>query len=279
MIDLKGYTRGGQLEILAHRPAPIQMHWLGYPGTLGTDFVDYFIADSVTVPEGSEAFFTERVIRLPHCYQINDRRRAIGNTQSRGGYGLPETGLVLASFNQTYKITPEVFALWCEIMRELPDAVLWLYRSNPHAPDNLRREAAARGLDPARLIFAHPVPLPEHLARYAHVDLALDTFPVGGHTTTSDALWAGTPVVSMKGRSFVSLVAASVLTAAGLPELATTAADDYKKLVLDLARDPCRLAELKLHLKTNRLSLPLFDTPRFVRDFEEMLTGALARIV
>ncbi|NTU76318.1 MAG: hypothetical protein HGA90_00630 [Alphaproteobacteria bacterium] len=275
LIDLKGYTRGSQLEILAYRPAPAQMHWLGFPGTLGADFVDYFVGDSVTIPGGVGGEFTEKIIRLPHCYQINDRQRAIGETRTRASYGLPKEGLVLASFNQTYKITPEIFAVWCSVLRQTSGSLLWLYQSNEFAPDNLRRAAEEQGLDPTRLVFAEPLPLPQHLARYAQVDLALDTFPVGGHTTTSDALWAGVPVVTLAGQSFVSRVAASILTAAALPQLVTTSLEDYRKLVFGLAHDAEARARLKQHLRDKREHLPLFDTPRFVRDFEVALTGVL----
>lgn len=271
LIDLKGHTRGARLDILAHRPAPLQVHWLGYPGTLGTDFIDFFIGDRIAIPDGQTSFFTEKIIRLPHCYQINDRQRTIGQPKPRAAYGLPENTLVLASFNQTYKITPEIFALWCEILLALPEAVLWLYQSNTVAPDNLRHFAAEHGIDPARLIFAVPLPHSEHLARYAHVDLAIDTFPVGGHTTTSDALWAGAPVVTMVGQSFVSRVASSILAAAELPQLVAATPENYKKLILELARNKTAQDDLRRHLKDKRLSFPLFDTPRFVRDLETAL--------
>ncbi|MDD3182813.1 MAG: hypothetical protein PHD48_08440, partial [Alphaproteobacteria bacterium] len=201
LIDLKGHTHGSRLDILAMKPAPVQLHWLGYPGTTGADFIDGFIADFVTVPSGNESFFTEKVLRMPHAYQINDREKEVGPALTKEAYGLPEGSLVLASFNQTYKLTPEIFSIWCEVLNEIPQAVLWLYESNPYAPDNLRKEAAQRGINPNRLHFAKPAPLPEHLARYHLVDLALDTFPVGGHTTTSDALWVGAPVITLAGHS------------------------------------------------------------------------------
>ncbi len=271
LIDLKGHTRGSCLEILAYRPTPVQVHWLGYPGTLGVPFMDYFVGDNITIPEGYEDYFTEKIIRLPHCYQINDRQRAIGQTRPRSAYGLPENALVLASFNQTYKITPDIFSLWCGIMKGVPETALWLYQSNAYAPENLRRAAETHGVDPERLVFAPPLPLPEHLARYAHADLALDTFPVGGHTTTSDALWAGVPVVAMAGKSFVARVAASVLTAAGLPELVTADMDEYKNLILRLLQDSQARQGIKNRLKERRLSLPLFDTPSFVKNWERVL--------
>lgn len=271
LIDLKGHTRGARLEILAHRPARTQLHWLGFPGTLGTNFIDYFVGDMISIPGGSAGFFTEKLLRLPHSYQINDRERPIGRQLPREAYGLPQAAPVLASFNQTYKITSDMFAIWCGILRDIPSAVLWLYQSNDNAPDNLRAAATANGVDPQRIIFAPPLPLPEHLARYAHVDLAMDTFPVGGHTTTSDALWTGTPVVTLAGRSFVTRVAASLLTAVELPQLVTTTEKEYRELIMRLSTDNDELLKLKCHLRDKRSSLPLFDTPRFVKDFETAL--------
>ncbi len=271
LIDLKGHTSGGRLDILAHRPAPVQAHWLGFPGTTGAAFIDLFIGDSTVVPVGAEDHFTEKVVRLPHAYQINDRQRQVAPPLDKIAYGLPETGLVLASFNQTYKLTPEMFDVWCAILKELPNAVLWLYESNPYAPDHLRREAETRGINPARLVFAGPLPHEEHLARYEIVDIALDTFPVCGHTTTSDALWTGAPVVTMEGKSFVSRVAASLLRAAELPSLITSSPEEYKRRVLDLARNKAAIEAIRQHLKNKRGALPLFDTPRLVKDLESLL--------
>ncbi|MFA6279852.1 MAG: tetratricopeptide repeat protein [Bdellovibrionales bacterium] len=271
LIDLKGHTSGARLDILAHRPAPRQMHWLGFPATTGAPFIDAFVADSVTVPSGSERYFTETVLRLPHTYQINDRQKKASEPLSKSAYGLPDKALVLASFNQTYKITPEIFSVWCEVLQSVPDSVLWLLESNPFAPDALRQEATKHGVDPTRLHFAPAAAQEDHLARYGVVDLALDTFPVGGHTTTSDALWSGVPVVTMAGQSFVSRVAASLLTAAELPQLITTNLADYKALALRLSTDHAERKALHNHLTQKRLSLPLFDTPRFVKDFEAML--------
>lgn len=273
LVDLKGYTRGGKLEILAYRPAPVQMHWLGYPGTLGADFVDYFIGDVIVTPPEHDGYFREKILRLPHCYQINDRQRSVGPAPGRAACGLPEQGVILASFNQTYKITPEIFTLWCAILRDLPDAVLWLYQSNGWAPDNLRAFAQRQGVDPMRLIFARPAPLAAHLARYHLVDIALDSFPVGGHTTTSDALWVGAPVVTMIGPSFVARVAASLLHAVGLPELVTETKEAYTNTVLDLAQHPEKRQNIRLHLTVHRQNLPLFDTKNFVKSWENTLQG------
>lgn len=271
LIDLKGHTHGGRLDILAYRPAPIQLHWLGFPATTGAPFIDGFIADPVTVPAGSESAFTEKVYRLPHTYQINDREKEIGPAQDKAAYGLPEDSLVLASFNQTYKITPETFSIWCDLLHELPESVLWLYESNVFAPSYLMQEAEKRGIDPSRLFFAKPAPLAEHLARYHVVDLALDTFPVGGHTTTSDALWVGAPVVTMIGQSFVSRVAGSLLTAANLGYLVTSTPDEYKALILKMAKDKEKRSEIRNMLQMKKKILPLFDTPLFVNAFEKLL--------
>ncbi len=272
LIDLKGHTTGGRLDILAHRPAPRQWHWLGFPATTGAPFIDAFIADDVTIPNGSERAFTEKVLRLPHTYQINDRQKKANQPLSKSAYGLPDKGLVFASFNQTYKITPEVFDVWCALLQSVPDSVLWLLESNIFAPIALRAEAAKRGIDPTRLHFAPSTAAQEdHLARYGVVALTLDTFPVGGHTTTSDALWSGVPVVTRAGQSFVSRVAASLLTAAELPQLITNTLEDYKALALHLATDHTAREALHAHLTQKRLTLPLFDTPRFVKDFETLL--------
>ncbi len=271
LIDLKGHTTGARLDILAHRPATRQLHWLGFPATTGALFIDAFIADCVTVPNGSERAFTEKVLRLPHTYQINDRQKKASKPLAKSAYGLPDKGLIFASFNQTYKITPEIFDVWCKLLQSVPDSVLWLLESNTFAPNALRGEAAKRGIDPTRLHFAPSAAQEDHLARYGVVDLALDTFPVGGHTTTSDALWSGVPVVTMAGQSFVSRVAASLLTAAELPQLVTNNLDDYKALALRLATDKVEREVLHTHLKQKRLTLPLFDTPRFVKDFEALL--------
>jgi len=275
LIDMKGHTTGGRLDILAHRPAPVQAHWLGFPGTTGAPFIDYFFADATTVPLGREDQFVEKIVRLPFSYQINDRKRQSGPALPKSAYGLPADALVLASFNQSYKITPEIFGLWCDILRDMPNAVLWLLESNAYASEALRREAQTRGIDPARLFFAKPAPIEEHLARYNVVDLALDTFPVGGHTTTSDALWCGVPVVTMEGQSFISRVAASLLRAVDLPLLITTAPDEYRQRILDFAHNKGARDSIARHLREKRLDLPLFDTPRFVRAWEEALCKCL----
>ncbi len=279
LIDLKGYTRGGRLDILASRPAPVQLHWLGFPGTLGCDFIDYFIADSVVLPSALTPYFSEKIIRLPDCYQINDRQRPLPPPLSRAHYGLPDDAVVFASFNQTYKLTPELLALWAEILRAVPRSLLWLLATNDIAPDNIRAFFAGQGIDPARLCFAQPCGQAEHLQRYHAVDVALDTFPIGGHTTTSDALWLGVPVVTLPGACFVSRVAASLLTAAKFPELIAADAAQYRALAVALAQDAARRAKIKEYLTVNRMRLAPFASETFVKNFAVGLKSAWVRYV
>lgn len=274
-VDLKGYTMATRSRLFGHRLAPVQVSWMGYPGTLGHSSMDYFIADHVTMPTGSEAFFSEKIVRLAHCYQANDDTRAIvPDTLGRTGWGLPEHGFVFASFNQCYKISPAEWDLWMGLLRDVDGSVLWLLRTNEWAEANLRHEAEARGVDPARLIFSAPVPHAEHLGRLALADLFLDTFAVNAHTTASDALWAGLPVLTLTGRQFAARVAASLLHAIGLPELATTSTDEYAAVARALATDPARLHKLRDRLAANRRTTPLFDTKGYThcveRAFAEM---------
>jgi protein O-GlcNAc transferase len=268
LVDLKGHTEQGRLEVLARRPAPVQVHYLGYPGTLGGEAVDYFIADRVVVPAGADQFFTEKLVFLDGCYQVNDRRRAIAaETPSRLQCGLPERGFVFCCFNNNYKITPDMFAAWMRLLNAVEGSVLWLL-ADRGSEDNLRREAASRGIDPRRLVLASRLPLDAHLARHRVADLFLDTAPVNAHTTASDALWAGLPLITCAGRSFVSRVAASLLSAVGLPELVTTDLREYEELALALARTPERLAELRGKLEAGRATASLFDTARTCRQLE-----------
>lgn len=266
-IDLKGYTRGGRLDILAYRPAPLQMHWLGFPGTLGCPFIDYFIADPVVLPPTLRPHFSEKIISLPDCYQINDRQRVVPPPLSRADYGLPATAIVFASFNQPYKLTPAWLTLWADILQAVEGSVLWLLASNPTAENNLRAFFAAMGIASERLYFAAPTNQQDHLQRYHAVDIALDTFPIGGHTTTSDALWLGVPVLTLASDNFVNHVAASLLTAARLPELIAHDRAHYKQQAVALAQDQSYRIALKNQLVTQRLSLPLFDSPKFVAHF------------
>ncbi|ALJ37314.1 tetratricopeptide repeat protein [Azospirillum brasilense] len=268
LVDLKGYTQHARPEIAAHRPAPVQAQWLGYPGTMGAGFIDYVIGDPLVTPFDHQPFYAERIVQLPVCYQPNDRSRPIGPAPSRAACGLPERGTVFCCFNAAYKITPVLFKLWCRLLRDVPDSVLWLLDSHPEASENLRREAARRGVAEGRLIFAPRRPPAEHLARYRLADLFLDTTPVGAHTTASDALWAGLPVLTVTGEGFASRVGTSLLRAAGLPELAARSLADYEASALRLSRDPDGLARLKARLAAERARAPLFDTDRFARALE-----------
>ncbi|WP_454017148.1 tetratricopeptide repeat protein [Azospirillum sp. Marseille-Q6669] len=270
LVDLKGYTAFARTAILAARPAPVQVNWLGYPGTMGADFIDVILADAVTIPPGEEGFYSEAVVRLPHGYQPNDRHRAIAErTPTRADCGLPEDGFVFCCFNSPYKLTPALFDVWARLLRAVPGSVLWLYAGNPLVAGNLRREAAARGVAPERLVFAPPRPLAEHLARHRLADLFLDTLPYNAHTTASDALWTGLPVVTCQGATFAGRVAASLLDTVGLPELVTDSPAAYEALALNLACDPERLAGLKARLALARTASPLFDGDRFARDLED----------
>jgi len=272
-VDLKGYTLGTRTRLFGHRLAPVQVSWMGYPGTMGHSSIDYFLGDHVTLPPGSEVFFTEKLIRLAHCYQANDDARAIvPDLRSRGDHGLPEQGFVFASFNQCYKVSPAEWDHWMDLLRRVEGSVLWLLRTNPWAETNLSREAAKRGIDPARLVFAPTLPHAEHLGRLRHADLFLDTFAVNAHTTASDALWAGLPLVTLAGRQFAARVAASLLHAVGLPDLITENQADYAALALALAKDRSRLADLRARLTANRQTHPLFDTEGYTRRVERALT-------
>ncbi|BAI71349.1 hypothetical protein AZL_007110 [Azospirillum sp. B510] len=269
LVDLTGFTTFSRTAILAARPAPVQVNWLGYPGTLGASFVDYILADPTVILPGEERFFTERVVRLPDCYQPNDRRRVIADaTPSRAACGLPEDGFVFCCFNSTHKLTPALLDGWARILAAVPDSLLWLYAGNPQAADNLRREGEARGNDPRRLVFAAPLPHAEHLARHRLADLFLDTLPYNAHTTASDALWAGLPVLTRRGTTFAGRVAASLLRAAGLPELIVEDQQAYEAAAISLARSPGRLRDLRHRLARALPTCPLFDTPRFTRHLE-----------
>jgi predicted O-linked N-acetylglucosamine transferase (SPINDLY family) len=236
---------------------------------MGAPFIDYIVADPFVVPADQQEFFTEKLVHLPECYQPNDTKRAIAQTTpSRTECGLPETGFVFACFNNNHKITSEFFDVWMRLLQAVPGSVLWLLQDNPWTADNLRREAQARGVASDRLVFAPRRDLPEHLARHCLADLFLDTLPYNAHTTTSDALWAGLPVLTCAGRSFAARVAGSLLQAVGLPELITHGVADYEALALRLAREPELLAGLRERLAANRLTTPLFDCERYCRHLE-----------
>jgi protein O-GlcNAc transferase len=269
LVDLNGFTAGERTRIFAARAAPIQVSYLGYPATMGADFIDYLICDRVLVPESSRQHYSEKLVYLPHSYQINDAKREISERKiGRLDCHLPVTGFVFCCFNRGSKINPEIFDCWMGLLRQVDGAVLWLFEDNPTATANLRKEAAARGVDATRLVFAKQLPAADHLARHRLADLFLDTLPYNAHTTTSDALWSGLPVLTRIGETFAGRVAASLLNAVGLPELITTTRDEYEKLALALARDPERLAALKAKLMRNRLTTPLFNTEMTTRHIE-----------
>lgn len=274
-IDLKGHTRGSRSGLFALGLAPLQIAYLGYPGTLGHPAIDYMIADRVIVPEDAARFCDEKLILLPGSYQPNDNRRAIApDAGGRAAHGLPDEAFVFASFNHTYKIGPREWAIWMRLLCETGGSVLWLLGSNDAAQANLRREAAARGVDPARLIFAPTLPQAEHLGRMALADLFLDTFAVNAHTTASDALWAGLPLLTLPGRSIAARVGASLLRAAGLPELIATDEASYFDIALGLADNPAALKSLRKRLAANRDTCALYDTAAYARAFEAGLREA-----
>ncbi|MEY2686787.1 MAG: hypothetical protein RL375_985 [Pseudomonadota bacterium] len=277
LMDLKGFTQGSRMSVLAQRPAPIQVAWLGYPGTSGADFVDYIIGDPVVTPLEHQPHFTEQIAQLPHCYQPNDSQRSHPATLDRTACGLPPEAFVFASFNQAYKIVPEVFAAWCTIVASRPDAVLWLLVPEPQTQAHLRAAAAAHGLPPDRLFFADFAPIERHRARLPNVDLALDTFPCGGHTTASDALWAGVPVLALQGQAFASRVAASLLHTLGVPELVCTQLDDYVERAIALAGSPADLAQLRRRVELGRNNSPLFRGREFAGDLQHLIDRMVQR--
>jgi protein O-GlcNAc transferase len=268
-IDLKGFTQNTRLAPFSYGLAPVQISYLGYPGTLGTDFIDYIVADQVVIPDDKRQYYSERIIYLPNTYQPTDNTRIISEkVMTREDMGLPNEGFVFCCFNASYKISRQEFDIWMRLLGKVEDSVLWLLKSNKWAEQNLKREAKARGISAERLIFAEKAPHDEHLARQKLADLFLDTFNVNAHTTASDALWAGLPVLTKLGEGFAARVAASLLTAIGLPELITESEEAYEALALALATDPNELAKIKSKLEANRLTQPLFDSEMYTRHLE-----------
>lgn len=274
LVDLKGFTQHFRANISAMRPAPVVMSWLGYPGTLGEPgLADYIVGDPVVTPPEHAAHFSETLALMPHCYQPNDRNRAVGVKPNRIHLGLPPAGFVFASFNQSYKLNPESFDVWCRLLSEVPGSVLWLLAPSDAAIANLQHEAIASGIDPQRLVFAPTLSPIEHLGRLQLADLVLDTFPYTSHTTGSDALWAGVPMVTRMGNTFAGRVAASLLNAVELPELITHDWEGYFALAKSLALAPQTLATLRQRLAVARLSAPLFDTERFTHNLERLYSA------
>ncbi|MEP7328357.1 MAG: tetratricopeptide repeat protein [Betaproteobacteria bacterium] len=268
-VDLQGFTHRARSSIFARRAVPVQVSYLGYPGTLGAPWMDYVVADAHVIPEGREHLFAEQVVRMPWSYLVNDGQRAIANAApTRAAAGLPAIGFVFCSFNSSYKITPTIFDIWMRLLAAVEGSVLWLLQSTPAAVANLRQEAFRRGVNAERLVFAPRLPVADHLARHRLADLFLDTLPYNAHTTASDALWTGLPVVTCPGEAFAARVAASLLHAIGLPELVAATLADYEARALQLARTPDALNAVKMKLAVNRNAWPLFDSLRFARDIE-----------
>ncbi len=279
LVDLAGFTAEARTNVFAKRPAPIQVNYLGYPGTTGAPYIDYIIADRTVIPEHHDEFYSEKIVALPNCFMANDAKRSIANRVfTRAELGLPETGFVYCCFNNSYKLTPHMFDCWMRILAQTKDSVLWLYGDNATAIGNLRQEAVARGVPAERLIFAKRTPLlSDHLARYRLADLFLDTLPYNAHTTASDALWAGLPVLTCLGQTFAGRVAASLLNAIGLPELTTTTLQAYEQTAVDVAAHPEKLTTIKRKLADNRLASPLFDTGLFTKHMEAAYSAMVER--
>lgn len=272
LIDLDGYTDNNRLEVLALRPAPIQVTYLGFPGTTGSNFIDYLIADKVVVPQNHRKFYSENLVYLPPTYQVNDSSQKITKgTYPRSKFSLPENVFIFCCFNGSYKIEPESFEAWMNILKRVPKSVLWLLKTNKTADINLKEEAKKRNLNPNRLIFANRMPRNKHIKRLALADLALDTFTVNGHTTTSDMLWAGVPVITLQGKHFASRVASSILTSVGLTDLISKNKKDYEDLAVKLALFPSKLKKIKTELNSQRSSAALFNTEVFANHFNNAL--------
>ena len=269
-IHRNGYTKTHRSKLFSLRIAPIQINYLGYPGTLGTNYIDYIIADPTIIPQEYRDCYTEEIIYMPHCYQPNDNKRLISKkAMTKLDMGLPEDSFVFCSFNNNYKITKVEFNIWMRLLKEIEGSVLWLFKSNKWAEANLKKEAFNNGVDASRLIFAEKLPHDEHLARHKFADLFIDTFNYNAHTTASDALWAGLPVVTKIGKGFPARVAGSLLKAVGLPELITENEKEYEALILDLASNSDKLLKIKEKLRVNRLSQPLFDTELYTKNLEK----------
>ncbi len=268
LVDLNGHTEGARTGILARRPAPVQVNYLGYPGTMAVNFMDYIIADRILVPPDEEKFFSEKIVVMPNTYQPGSARRVSDHAPARAEYGLSEDAFVFCCFNNTFKITPDIFAIWMRILGAVDNSVLWLLNPTPEARANLKREAARAGIDPERLIFAPRVTMEDHIARHQLADLFLDTLHYTAHTTASDALWSGLPLITCLGQSFAARVSASLLHAAKLADLVAPSVQDYEALAIELARNPDRLGAIKRRLKETRDQSPLFDIQRFASDIE-----------
>ncbi len=277
-IDMKGFTRDGRLAVFASRAAPVQVSYLGYPGTTGMKSMDYFVADPVTVPPDARQFFSEKILYMPHSYQVNDRSREHPvDIPERSALGLPEDAFVFCSLNNPNKVTPQDFDVWMKLLHGVPDSVLWILAPNETLQQNLRNEAKARGIGSERLVFADRLSMSDHLARLSQADLFLDAFNYNAHTTASEAVWSGVPLVTKAGKQFAARVAASILTAIDCPDLVTETVEEYYDLALKLATDPDALQQVKTRLKDNLDKTPLYDSEAYVRDFEALMEKAILR--
>jgi protein O-GlcNAc transferase len=268
LVELTGHTKDNRFGACAYGPAPIQIEWLGFPGTTGADFIDYVLVDKIVVPPSQQRYFSEKLVFLPHCYQINTPVEISEKKYSRHDWGLPEKGFIFSSFVQAFKIDPVIWDTWMNILKKMPDSVLWLWGQNPECVENLKKEAKKRGVDPSRIIFSKSAKKKFHLARIKLAGLGLDTLTYGGHTTTTDYLWAGVPVITRLGKHFASRVCASILTEVGLKELIAKDLKGYEKLAIDLAKSPEKLSKLKKKLSHEKLRANLFNTERFVKSLE-----------
>jgi predicted O-linked N-acetylglucosamine transferase (SPINDLY family) len=268
-VDLNGHTRYARTGIFAYRAAPIQINYLGYPGSMGMEFIDYIVADQHIIPSGSQKHFSEKQIYLPNTYMPTDDSRELSQKpMNRSDMGLPDDAFVFCCFNNNYKISPNEFDIWMRLLTKVENSVLWLRKSNQISMINMKNEAQKRKVDPSRIVFADKLPMDEHLARHKLADLFIDTFAFNAHTTATEALWAGLPVVTKIGLGFAARVAGSLLNAVGLPELVTETERDYEALILELATNPMKLAKIKEKLATNRLTQPLFNTELYIKHLE-----------
>ena len=274
-IDLMGYTKNNRLSIFNQRIAPIQINYLGYPGTMGADYFDYIIADPILIPKNQKQFYSEKIIYMPHSYQPNDNKLEVPELNtSRSDHGLPEKGIVFCCFNQNYKIGINEFNIWMKVLKKIDKSVLWLIESNKWARQNIFKQAELNNVSSSQIIFAKKLSHPKHLERHKHADLFLDTFNYNAHTTASDALWAGLPVITKQGNQFAARVASSLLSALDLNELVTQTEDEYEKMIIDYASQPIKLKEIREKININKNSKPLFDTLQYTRDFELGLSKA-----
>ena len=268
-INLNGHTQGARNDIFAYRAAPVQINYLGYPGTMGADYMDYILADRIVIPEENQKYYSEKVLYLPDCYHANDTKRPIAEEiPTRAECGLPESGFVFACFNASYKITPEVFDSWMRILNEVEGSVLWVLAESDEARKNLQQEAEKRQINKKRIRFMERVMTKKHIARQKLADLFLDTSPYNAHTTASDALLVGLPILTKIGKTFPARVSASLLTAIGLEELITKSNEEYEKKAIELAQDPKKLQEIKAKLLKNKETYPLFNMRRFTKNIE-----------